>query len=316
MNLIDEKNRTRKRFDFLHHRFEAFFEVAAIARAGEQRAHVEREDRCTLQDVGHMAIDDLARQALRDRRLADAGITDEQRIVLLTAAEHLHGAHDFLLAADQRIDLAVAGLLVEVDAIGIERVAGLLLLALGRARILVDAMHRARLEHAGTLGDPMRDVLDGVEPRHLLLLQEKRGVALALRKDADEHICARHFFAPRCLNVDDGPLHDTLERICRMRVARSLRHDRFQFRVEVLDEAGAKLLEIDRAGTHDGGRVAIIDERQQQMFQRREFVVAHIRILHRAVQRSFEIFGERCQSNPTLSPWCTVKGGHAGVKSP
>ena len=195
MNFIDEKHRAREGFDFLHHGFEALLEVAAIARAGEQRAHIEREDRCALQDVGHLAVDDLARQTLGDRRLADARITDEQRIVLLTAAEHLHSAHDFLLAADQRIDLAVPRLLVEVDAIGIERVAGFLLFALGRTRIFVDAMHRARLEHAGTLGDSMRDVLDGIEPSHLLLLQEKRGVALTLRENADKHVRAGHFFA-------------------------------------------------------------------------------------------------------------------------
>ena len=133
-------------------------------------------------------------------------------------------------------------------------------------------------------------------------------MAFALRKDADEHVGARHFLATRRLDVDDGPLHDPLERIRRMRVARRLRHDRLQLRVEILDEAGAKLLEIDGAGTHDGGRIAIIDERQQQMLERREFVMAHIRVLHRAVQRGFEIFGERCQSNPTLSPWCTVRG--------
>jgi len=35
----------------------------------------------------------------------------------------LNGAVDLGLAADQRIDLAFLGLLVEVDAIGLERVA-------------------------------------------------------------------------------------------------------------------------------------------------------------------------------------------------
>ena len=69
---------------------------------------------------GHFALDDLARQALGDRGLADAGIADEQRVVLLPAAEDLDGALHLGLAADQRIDLAVRRLLVEVDAIGLE----------------------------------------------------------------------------------------------------------------------------------------------------------------------------------------------------
>ena len=116
--------------------------------------------------------------------------------------------------------------------------------------------------------------------------------------------------------MHDRSLHDALERIRRMRVARSFRHDRLQLAVEVLDQARTKLLEVDRAGAHDSGRITVIDESQQQMLQRREFVVANIRILHSAVQRRLKIFGERCQSNPTLSPWCIVEGGHAGVKSP
>ncbi len=84
----------------------------------------------------HVALDDPARQALGDGRLADAGIADEQRIVLLPAAQHLDGAQHLRLTADQRIDAAVPRLLVEVDAIDVERVGAALLLlaALDRRR--------------------------------------------------------------------------------------------------------------------------------------------------------------------------------------
>ena len=91
----------------------------------------------------HVAHDDAARQALGDGRLADAGIADEQRIVLLPAAQHLDGALDLRPAPDQRIDAAGPRLLVEVDAIGLERIGAALLLlaALDRRRVLVDAAH-------------------------------------------------------------------------------------------------------------------------------------------------------------------------------
>ena len=105
---------------------QALLEIAAIARAGQQRAHVEREHGRVREHLGHLALDDLAGQALGDRGLADAGIADEQRVVLLPAAQHLDRALHLGLAADQRIDLAVLRLLVEVDAIGVERVALLL----------------------------------------------------------------------------------------------------------------------------------------------------------------------------------------------
>ena len=72
----------------------------------------------SAQHLRHLALDDLARETLGDRGLADAGIADEQRVVLLPAAQHLDRAADLGLAADQRIDPALLRLLVEVDAVG------------------------------------------------------------------------------------------------------------------------------------------------------------------------------------------------------
>ena len=133
MDLVDEHDGVRVRLDLLDHLLQALLEIAAVAGAGEQRAHVEREDGGVLEHLRHLARDDLAGQAFGDGGLADAGIADEQRVVLLPAAEDLDRALDLGLAADQRVDLAVLRLLVEVDAIGVERVA-LLLRALASNR--------------------------------------------------------------------------------------------------------------------------------------------------------------------------------------
>ena len=151
----------------------------------------------------HVALDDLARQALGDRRLADAGIADEQRVVLLAAAEHLDGALDLGLAADQRIDAARPRLLVEVDAVGLERIGAALLLlaALDRRRAPRRRRARARLGHAGPLGDAVADVVDRVEAGHVLLLQEEGGMALALGEDGDQHVGAGHLLAAGGLHM-------------------------------------------------------------------------------------------------------------------
>ena len=143
VDLVDEHDRARGRLELLDDLLEPLLEIAAIARAGEQRAHVEREHGRVAQHFRHFAVDDAARQTFGDRRLADAGVADEQRIVLLAAAQHLDGAGDLGVAPDQRIDLALARLLVEVDAIGFERVALLLVLVAGLGvGVLVDAAHR------------------------------------------------------------------------------------------------------------------------------------------------------------------------------
>ena len=60
----------------------------------------------SAQDLGHLALDDAPRQAFGDRGLADAGLADQQRVVLAPAAQHLDHALELVLAADQRIDLA------------------------------------------------------------------------------------------------------------------------------------------------------------------------------------------------------------------
>ena len=60
--------------------------------------------------LGHVAVHDPLRQALDDGGLADAGLADQDRIVLGPAGEHLHDTADLLVAADHRIELSLAGL--------------------------------------------------------------------------------------------------------------------------------------------------------------------------------------------------------------
>ena len=55
VDFVDEQDRVLVLLDLLHHLLEALFEIAAIARAGEQRAHVEREHRRAGEHLGHFA---------------------------------------------------------------------------------------------------------------------------------------------------------------------------------------------------------------------------------------------------------------------
>ena len=218
MDLVDEENRVLVILDFLHDLLQALFEIAAIARAGEQRAHVEREHRRPGENLRHLVRDDLAREAFGDRGLADAGIADEQGIILLPAAQNLNRAQHFRLAADQRVDAAVARLPVEIDAIGLERaflLAALAVAALAAFAALAVVLDAARapagVRKARTLGDAMADEIDGVIARHVLLLQEIDGVAFALGEQRDKNIGAADVFAAGRLDADNRPLHDPLE---------------------------------------------------------------------------------------------------------
>ena len=107
VHLVDEQDDVARGLaDLVEHALQPLLELAAIFRAGDQRAHVEREQALVLDAVGHVAVGDAQREALGDRGLADAGLADQHRIVLGPAGEHLDRAADFLVAADDRVELA------------------------------------------------------------------------------------------------------------------------------------------------------------------------------------------------------------------
>ncbi len=64
------------------------------------------------------------REPFDDRGLADAGLADEHRVVLRAARQHLDDAADLLVAADHRIELALARQLGEIAAVALERLVG------------------------------------------------------------------------------------------------------------------------------------------------------------------------------------------------
>ena len=93
--------------DFLQHRLEPLLELAAVLGARDERAHVQRDHALVLQPLGHIAAHDALRQSLDDGGLAHARLADQHRVVLGAAAEDLDGAADLLVAADDRVELAL-----------------------------------------------------------------------------------------------------------------------------------------------------------------------------------------------------------------
>ncbi len=106
VQLVDEHDDVRVLGELLHDRLEALFELTAVLRAGDDQRDVEREDALVGEEVRHVAVDDLLREAFDDGRLADARLADQHRVVLGAAAEHLLHALELVVAADQRIELS------------------------------------------------------------------------------------------------------------------------------------------------------------------------------------------------------------------
>ena len=125
--------------DLLEDGLEPLLELAAVLRAGHHRAEVERDQRLAAQALRDVARDDALGEPLDDGGLADSGVTDEDGVVLGPPRQHLHDPADLGVAADDRIQPALAG--------GGGQVGAVLLQGLeGRLRLLgVDATPTAQL---------------------------------------------------------------------------------------------------------------------------------------------------------------------------
>ena len=109
---------------FLEHRLEPLLELAAVLGAGDQRAQVQGDDPLVAKSLGHVAAHDALRQPLDDRRLADARLADQHRVVLGAPAEHLDDAADLLVPADHRVELPVACGIGQVAAVLLQGLVG------------------------------------------------------------------------------------------------------------------------------------------------------------------------------------------------
>ena len=288
MDFVDEQDGARRILQLIEDRFQPLLEIAAVAGAGKQRAHVQGKNGRSVQHLRHFAIDDPARQTFGDRGLADARIADIERIVLGSPAQDLDRALDLGLPADQGVDPAVDRLGVQVDAIGGERLHALLDDRFA-AGIFIGALGRAGALLARHLGNAVRDIVDGVEARHVLLLQEIDRVGFALGEHGDDDVGAGHLLAAGRLDVNRGALQDALEARRRLGVFFALGDQAGQFVVDILRNVGAQLVDIDVAGAQDGKRVLVLDQRQQQMLQRRELVAPFIGQRQSPMEASFQI---------------------------
>jgi hypothetical protein len=84
-------------------------------------------------------------------------------------------------------------------------------------------------------------------------------------------------------------LHDTLEAQGRLCVLAPGNGEIAKIIVDEMAEPLAEPLQIDTARPHHGSRVAIVDQREQEMLKGGEFMTARGRKRERSVQRLFEL---------------------------
>ena len=271
VDFVDEQNGAVKGVDFLDHGLEAFLEITAVSRPGQQCAHIQRENGRILQDIGYVAVDDLLGQPFGDGCLTDAGVTDVKRVVLGATAQHLDGALDLKVAADQRVDLALARAGVEVAAVFVQRLGAAL--ACRFVLILVRTAHTAAFGQVLVLGDSVGDELHCVQPRHTPLLQKINGEAFPLLKQRDQHVGPCGLPPARALHVQDGALEGPLERHGRPRVRTVVADQIIELIAQESLNRLRQLIDIDVAGPQHFLRVRVFEQGKQKVLQRAELVV-------------------------------------------
>ena len=115
MDLVDEQDDfTGGVHDLLDDAFQTLFELTLIFRARDKGAHVQGIDLLGLQVLRHVAGDDVLGDTLRNGGLAHARFTHQDRVVLGPPGEDLEHPPDFVVPADDRVELPGGSPLVEV----------------------------------------------------------------------------------------------------------------------------------------------------------------------------------------------------------
>src|SRR5205823_6287653 len=109
VKLVDEEDRVLGAADLVHDGLDAFLELAAVLGAGDYHGEVEDDDPSVAEQFGEVALDDHLGEALDDGGLADAGLAEQDGVVLGPTREDLDDPLDFILAADDRVELPLAG---------------------------------------------------------------------------------------------------------------------------------------------------------------------------------------------------------------
>jgi hypothetical protein len=125
VQLVDEQqDAALGRLDLVQHGLQPLLELAPVLGAGHQRADVEGEDRPVAEALGHVAAHDPLGETLDDGRLADAGVADEDGVVLGLAGQDLDHTADLRVPPDDGVEPAVPGVRDQVAAVLLQGLVG------------------------------------------------------------------------------------------------------------------------------------------------------------------------------------------------
>ncbi len=294
VQLVDEQDDAAGgRLDLLEDGLEPLLELAAELRPGDERAEIERQNPLLPQRLGDVAGGDAQRDPLDDGRLADARIADQHRVVLGAARQDLHRAADLLVAADDRIELAVAGQLGQVARVLRQRLVLPLGLGIGHALGAAD------------LGQRLHEGL----PADAGVLQRAAGGAVVLGQQRQQEVLARDVLVLELLGLLAGFLEEGLqpppERRCRRSSPRTCGCASSALWRCLSDLRG---VDSDLAQQRPGHAILLIEQGQKQVLRRQFLVAAAPGQLMRGLDRLSGFDGQLVEPHGTAKQVSTTTG--------
>src|SRR5690606_2743079 len=250
--------------DLVDDLLQALLELAAVLGPGDERADIQRHEPLVHQLLGDVAGDDALGETLDDRRLADARLTDQGRVVLGASRQDLHDAVDLVGSTDQRTEPAGSRRLGEIEPKGVH-VWGLGLL-LGSLRLT-----RPR----GALAHDLHHLRTHLFQVDSETLENAGGDAFTLANEAEQQV-----FRPDVVVVEPPGLIDReLDDLLRAGGQADLTHDHALAAPDDELDRRAHLGQLDTHVVQDLGRNAVTFsyEPEQEMLRPDVVVVEPLR---------------------------------------
>ena len=149
MDFVDKEDDFLAVADFLHQFLHPFFELASNTCTLNQADDIQADDLLALQFVRNRSIHNLLGQAFYNGCFTNPWFPNEDRIVFGSAVEDFDDPSDFLVAADDRVNISFPGNFRDIDTKLIQQTLRLLRRLLTAASILVATAITASLGWRG-----------------------------------------------------------------------------------------------------------------------------------------------------------------------
>ncbi len=227
----------------------------------------------SVRSLGDLAGDDALGEALDDRGLADARLTDEHRVVLRATRQDLHDALDLARTPDDRVEVALACGLRQVAPELVED-RGPVTRAAGRA--LAHASAGLRTLATGVAGEQLDDLLAHAVEVRTELLQHLRGDTVALTDQPEEDVLGADVVVSELQRLTQGELEDLL----RTRGERDVPGRSGLAATDDLADLLADVLErhVHRLERLRGDALTLVDQSEKDVLRPDVVVVEHPRL--------------------------------------